>query len=198
MLRLGVDLDDVIFALMEQWLGFYNEGCGDSIEKEDVRHFDLRKTRCKCGERIYQYLYDPRLHLECDVHEGATSAIAELLKSPDVDITFCTSAPRTVMPAKIHRLETLFPSSKHAYGFFLTNEKWRLGCDLYVEDCPKHCWDILLQTGARLLLFDQPWNRDQLWFVEEGESWSGHCRARRIRGWNGNAVELVKNLVAST
>jgi len=166
-LKVGIDLDDVVFNLMDSWLSMYNKDYEDDMTKEEIINYYLGQPQkngreFKCGSKIYQYLYDPRLHLEPSImFRGgyyADVAIRRLMDAGDVDITFITSAPRTVMPAKIHRLERIFPSKDYAYGLYMTNDKSRLDCDVFVDDGPKNFWNIV-QKGARVLLFDQPWNR---------------------------------------
>lgn len=157
MLRAGVDLDGCVFNLEETWLKFYNRDHDDHIKMGDMTSYDWDKGPFKCSN-IYQYIYDPRSHLECPVYHKAQESLRAIMSHPEIDVTFCTSAPRTVMPAKLHRLETMFPSSRFAYGFYLTNEKHHLGCDLYVEDAPDNIHDMFY-SGAHVIVFDQPWNR---------------------------------------
>lgn len=192
MLRVGIDLDDVVFNLLDKWLEFYNLEYNDNIKKSEITEFDLNKARFQCSN-IYQYLYDPRLHLECREKKEVRTSLFPVLKDERIDVTFCTSAPRTVMPAKIHRLETMFPSSRFAYGFYMTTHKYHIGCDAYVEDAPHHIQDMF-DTGAHVIVFDQPWNK-HLTAAPWRESWKGAYGGYEYRLLRANNWSTIKDLI---
>ena len=191
MLELGVDLDGVLFDTMSPILRRYNSDYNDDMTLADITDFDFEKDRFKCGGKLaFNYFYDPRVQFEASVYPFAEKTLRELMDLDWVDVTFTTATARVSAPAKMARLETLFPSSEYSYGFFFSRNKTRLGCDLYIDDCLTQVMQMV-GSGARVLLYDQPWN---VWPpIEERDHWTERTAAIRVKSWF-EIPKLVKDL----
>lgn len=116
---------------------------------------------------------------------GSIEGVQELNKLGDV--IAITSRPKTAVHDTIVWLATMFdkaPLSGIVIQSFGQKKSDVLPTPhVYIDDAPHNAEDILLNTSARVVLFDAPWNQD----VEETS------RLVRAHGWR-EVVEAARNI----
>jgi 5'(3')-deoxyribonucleotidase len=160
-LRLGIDLDGVVADFNAGWVSRYNKDFSAELSQEAVQiwdglhrltHFQHMKdfwawARGKDGESIFRNL---------EPYEGALEALGRLhmaghyvviiTSKPDWAIhdTLAWLADRRVLTREVH----------------LTDEKWAVPCDVYLDDAPHQLVRIhQVRPEALTCRFVRPWNR---------------------------------------
>ena len=196
MLKIGIDLDGVVFDIMTPLVQHYNIDFDDNMTVEEQTDWEFSKCRYKNPKLVYNYLHDPRIQYEAPVEPFAVEALQEILNMENVDVCFATATSRCVVHAKISRLETMLPSRKYSYGFFIGHEKTRLDCDLFLEDQPNQVFKML-QEGRRVIVFNHPWNQKMIPPINFHDSWRlsdyGTWQGIRVNGWE-KVPSLVREL----
>jgi len=169
-LTLGVDLDGVVFDLMTPLLAQYNKDYDDDMTREDITNFRFEKDRFKCGRLAYNYLYDPRIQFASPFFEGAEKVLKAFMLHDDIDVIFATATSRAVMPAKLAKIESAFPSTYYPYGFYLGRDKTKVDCDVFIEDAAHNVLSML-NKNKQVIMPDRPWNREALPNIHHHESW---------------------------
>ena len=72
---IGVDIDDVVINLMDQWLFEYNCDYEDNLTRNNILEWDVSKfVKSECGKKIYDYIENPAIYDYCepvkDSYEG--------------------------------------------------------------------------------------------------------------------------------
>lgn len=69
---IGIDVDDVLAALLNEWLRRYNFDFSDNLQSEDIKQWDLVPyVKEECGKRIYEYIEDPTIYDNIEPIENA-------------------------------------------------------------------------------------------------------------------------------
>lgn len=198
-MRLGVDLDDVIAICAVPYLKKFAEEYHVALPDEHeigwhlLREMDDRVPPRE-RDRFRVKLYDGTFFRDLDIYEDCP-VVLELLVRRGHEIYFITArneARRAVTETWLREKGILEhatavhlkphgefdpdyprgrydPGSSAQYKVRLARE---LGLDAFCED------DVVIaralaDSGTRVLLFDQPWNRDVV-----------HERITRVRGWS--------------
>ncbi len=160
-MRIGIDLDGVVYDLMTPWLRRYNERYEDTLTREDIIDFNFEgvEFRCDVGD-FMSFLYDGRIHLEAEPVPMAVEVITEWA-SEGHTIVFISATKRPAIWAKVARLAVDFPDVPYELHF--TSDKAAVEVDVFIDDHVRNVLDYALlgvNPDAVVLLFDQPWNHD--------------------------------------
>jgi len=182
-MRIGLDLDGVVYDVMTPWLKRYNERYGDNMTRSDITDFDFEGVDFKCTkEEFMSFLYDGRMHLDAKPIAGAVEAIT-MMADAGHTIVFITSTKRPAIWAKAARLMTDFFDTPYEIHF--TSEKEHVMVDVFVDDHIgnlERVWRYNAKrgkVGPDLFLFDQPWN------VKYGDRFFA-----RVMGWSSILEEV--------
>lgn len=159
-MRIGLDIDDVTFNLVEVWLKMYNEEYGDNKTLTDIHSWEFSGTKFKCSvDDFRRYLDNSYLQLTARPFLGVKNALQAWVGQGHLPV-FITATRRSVAGAKLDKLlMELGPDTPFEVHF--TKEKQFVQCDMYVDDNPADVERYLttLPHGRVVVIFDRPWNQ---------------------------------------
>lgn len=172
--KIGIDLDDVLLAIIAGLFPWHNRLYGTNNKEEDVRPFELSSSwGCTKEEVISRVLdfYQTTEHAECLPIPGAVEATKVL--SQNNELIIVTSKPADLEDMTHAWVEKHFPNTFQGIYFtssFVTpkhqrvkkSELWQeLGIDLFIDDSIDNVLDVAT-TCERVFLFDRPWNQENV------------------------------------
>ena len=172
-LRLGIDLDGVVADFTGGWVRLYNEAFDSDVDVNAVTswgaapkltHFNHMGEFWRWARQINGASLFRHLDTYADSVEVLQSLamwgheIVILTSKPDwaVHDTFAWIGEQGLPTREVHMLD----------------EKWRVECDVYLDDAPHHLRDIVAaRPGAITCRMVRPWNREVEGVVDV-ESWA--------------------------
>lgn len=159
--RIGMDLDGVVYDWDGKFRSMVRHYFGINLKLAD--HWNSYKTQL--GELgrldIWKFMWDQGvkdgLFLTGDSYPGALSANTALAKKNDV--VLITSRP---VSARSHTFQWVGQHRIPTSEIHLVHDSPKTSvqqCDVYVDDGPHNVGELLAYTSAKVLLWDQPWNR---------------------------------------
>lgn len=168
--KIGWDIDDIIFPLMENYLAFHNNKHETKLELTDVYNYHL----WKCGihsskeesvKEVLEFQNSP-LFDRIDLIPGAREVLGEISKN--YEIHFVTSRPEGIKNKTEILLNRNFPKngfkilySGEIYGGNLSKAEIcnRFEIPLLIEDNPDYAIDCA-RNGIKVILLNHPWNKN--------------------------------------
>lgn len=172
--KIGVDLDDVLLAIIAGLFPWHNRLYGTNNKEEDVRPFDLSTSwGCTKEETISRVLdfYQTTEHAECLPIPGAVEAMNVL--SQNHKLVIVTSKPADLEDMTHTWVEKHFPKTFQGIYFtssFTTPEHKQvkkseicreLDIEVFIDDSTANVLDVATAC-KRVFLFDRPWNQEQV------------------------------------
>ncbi len=181
-LKIGIDLDDVVFEFMKTLVNYYNEKTRSNFLYEEMNSYkisDTLKINHEEVDDIIKEMIEKNKNLDMAVCEFAKESILNLSKNKE--IYFITS--------RVHRKNTLESLQKHFSDinfelFFSSNPYVNnegkhkgeicldLNIDYMIEDSYEHAINCA-NSGVKCFLIDKPWNKNR------GE----HEKIIRVKNW---------------
>lgn len=160
-LRIGVDLDSVVYEIIYPWVDKYNRVYGDNMKHEEFDDWDFAftKKKIKCTpENFFWFSQHADVQWEAPLIRGAREALSQLQADGHL-VCFVTSAKRGVIPIKVAKLTMDFPDLDAELHF--TKEKWHVHTDVLIDDNPYLVkqWSTMFQLPP-LALFSRPHNSE--------------------------------------
>ena len=160
-LRLGIDLDGVVADFTSGWMAFYNREFGTDLKVEDSVTWNglVELTHFRSMGEFWHWASDldgKSLFWHLGTFPGAVDAlhalaaeghhIAILTTKPEFAVhdTFDWLARNQLPTTEVHILE----------------DKWRVDCDVYLDDSPVVLPRLVAHRGDRTICrFVRPWNK---------------------------------------
>lgn len=186
--KIGVDIDQVIFNVIEPFLSFYNERFGTQLTIDDVYDYNLAKVLDFSSDELQELfdIFNEGNLLTLPPVDGALEGVKNLAK--EHEIIAVTSRPLKTMAKTVESLSLTFPncfSGIHFTGqsFDLINRHGRtkgslcreLGLNHMIEDSLEHAKEIReTSPETHVWLFgNYKWNRieDKLDGITSAGTW---------------------------
>ena len=172
-MRIGIDLDEVVGDSITAIIRFHNEKYGTRLTKDDFYSYDFWKvwggTRDEAIKKVMEFFASDAAW-SIDPMAGSMKALMEL-KEKGHELFIITHRNNDIVGKTEEWLEKHFPrvfAGAHfgnAYSFSGEGRKKsdickELGVEVLVDDHMENVRDCA-SAGIRVLLFDQPWNRQE-------------------------------------
>jgi 5'(3')-deoxyribonucleotidase len=159
-MRLGIDLDGVVADFNAGWMRRYNDAFGAELEPHMVRFWD--------GLVSLTHFDDMPAFWEWARTHGSHSFFRHLEPYPDAlptlaaldgeghDIVVITAKPRWAVPDTLAWLADVRLPTREIH---ITDDKWTVDCDVYLDDSPYVLPDYARHRPDRVVCrFVRPWN----------------------------------------
>ena len=159
-MRLGIDLDGVVANFNAGWLQRYNRDFGTELGLDAVStwngipaatHFDSMHDFWEWA----RHLDGASLFRVLDPYPNAVESLWQLAKAGH-KIVILTSKPYW---ATHHTYEWIAEHELPTREVHILDDKWRVDCDVYLDDAPHNVEDIHQQRPNRATVrYIRPWN----------------------------------------
>lgn len=160
-LRLGIDLDGVVADFNRGWTAAYNDRFGTDLVPEQVTTWDspLELTHFVDMKAFWDWARDHGGHSVFRHLEPYPTAVDTLrgLNRDGHDVVVITAKPDWA----VHdTLEWLADHRIPTREIHITEEKYRVVCDVYLDDSPLQVPELITHVppGAVVCRFVRPWN----------------------------------------
>lgn len=152
-MRVGIDIDNVLCDSMESFLRRINARLGSSLETKDITAWNFAVGSSNLSAEIIETLKDDSFVVSLPLMAGAKEAMSVIKANFDVVLLTSRNPEATVSTFKW--------VMRHfgAVPVYHTGDKCNNGCAVIVDDAP-HTIEDCCDMGVRVIIFDQPWNRN--------------------------------------
>lgn len=167
-MKIAVDINGVLFSVIDKFVEFFNEKHGTRYTKQDVTQWEFYNDWNSSEQEFFELFYKAYENI-LDVpfiDDDASKYMKNLNVTHDVQILSALDTqytPHVVEKLIFHGIE----EGTHYSELLIIKEKpWDLKLthdfDLYVDDNPHLVEPIKEMNDRYLLLYDQPWNQDSI------------------------------------
>lgn len=156
--KVGIDLDEVLWRLVDAWLERYNKIANEHVQAEDITEYYLDGF-VKSPETLYYILEmsDFWDHVELYEPEATTAALNKLLNDKRFEVYIVSATGTKVATAKFRRVFELLPMLKDE-NIILTNNKSIVDVDFMIDDYEENLKGMVYAGGIPILI-NRPHNR---------------------------------------
>lgn len=171
-MRLGIDLDGVVANFTLGWVQRYNAEHGTTIVETDVTEWGamIALTHFTDMSQFWRWVANgngPSLFRSLPVYPDAVPAMKRLATNHEI-VIITTKPSFAEADTEAWLVENEVPHTE----LHFTEEKWRVPCDVYLDDAPHQIEELTLQRPDRVVCrFVRPWNHP-------------HPGARDIHDWD--------------
>jgi 5'(3')-deoxyribonucleotidase len=171
------DIDDVVADLIKPWLSWYNWQYVDNLKKKSITDWDISQfTVPSCGEKIYDFVHDPRVYNLVKPIKGAKKVINNLRKNGH-RVIYITAANRHNGGVKLKWLNSHGFNVKHE-DYIESKDKSTTYGDLFFDDG----WhNISNSIAEEAYLYTQPWN-EKYEYNKRVRNWTDIEKVCKITG----------------
>lgn len=153
-IKVAIDLDGVIWDLVNPWLRQYNLLYQDSVQYEDVLEYDMSKSCVKATrQNLLDILKNDTFWNDVKPFKYSFTYLRKL--NENFNLCIATATSHEISKAKINRFLELFPFIHYSQIICIYN-KSILDVDWLIDDCEAN-----LQSGKfNKILIDAPYNKN--------------------------------------
>lgn len=169
-----VDLDDCIWNLVDNWIEEYkrqrayqfkwcilDDEHDKSLNKSMVTSWDIESCLKPTNRELFWNCIDSVDFWKNMIVDFTTiNALKTINDHPNIDLIICTDTYYKNTTAKLTRFFELFPFIEPSQVICM-KEKWRLDCDVLIEDKPETLEKFILKGDLSPMFtikINQPWN----------------------------------------
>lgn len=158
-MRLGIDLDGVVADFTAGCIRLYNQDHGTDLRPAQIEewHGILDITHFRSMGEFWTWARrgaGPSLFRELETYEGATAWLDRLASAHEV-VIITTKPSWAVHDTYAWLADKRIPTRE----VHITAQKWRIRCDVYLEDNPHQLHDLVRnRPEATVCRFVRPWN----------------------------------------
>jgi 5'(3')-deoxyribonucleotidase len=158
-MRLGIDLDGVVADFNTGWMSRYNTEFGTELSPSQVTTWNamIPLTHFADVEAFWSWAASgdgPGLFRDLPVLPGASDALDRLAVSHDI-VIITTKPPWATADTFAWIADHAIPTRE----VHITDEKWRVDCDVYLDDGPHNLESLVRERPDRTVCrFVRPWN----------------------------------------
>ena len=171
-IRIGVDLDGVLYDMVSELLDHWNYDYETELEPEDITEYKMWQC-LGCSEEHFKEWYSGEVTergflLDLPLYPDAESWLIDLSYFEDSwgeampnDIIFITARqPRISAIDTAEALSDIqaLSLSQINWELHFCGQKWRVDCDVYIDDNP-YLLRPFAKAGKELLLIERPWTK---------------------------------------
>jgi 5'(3')-deoxyribonucleotidase len=151
-ITIALDVDEICLALMDTWLQIYNEEFSDTLEKQTITDWDIRKfVKPEAYDVILTYIDHPDIFYASKPVEGALEGIQQL-REMGFKIVFATANnPEHCKYNWLYENGMMWDKSE----FMEVYDKSLVYADVLLDDRFTNC--MAFRNAS--FLYSAPWNR---------------------------------------
>jgi len=151
---IGIDLDDVLWSLVDAWLKRYNEIVDDDVTPEDIKSWQIDQYIKKGTREMLFYILEQNDFWETLKPKPGSQFYLKKLIDDGYDVVIITATSYQTLKPKLIQFFELFPFIKEEQ-IIVTQRKQMVDVDLLVDDNPVNFYD----ASYIKVLFDAPHNK---------------------------------------
>lgn len=169
-----IDLDDVLWNLVEHWIDMYkhhramsfkwcilDDAHDKALNPSMVTSWDIESCLEPTDKKLFWSVLDTKGFWDTITTNLETIyALKTINDNPNIDLIICTDTYYKSTTAKLTRFFKLFPFIEPSQVICM-KEKWRLNCDVLIEDKPETLEKFILKGDLSPMFtikINQPWN----------------------------------------
>ncbi len=159
-LRIGIDLDGVVFRTLDKVLERYNNDNGTDYVSEQIK--DWNSHNWMGGDMsVYDYFYDPETFRDLPINDDAVEVLYRLDKKHDVYIV--TDTHYCCLETRMKELYRIFPKEQYSFmadrKIFVGKFKEMLMLDVLLDDKPENVSRFNQKGYGKAIMYDWVLNR---------------------------------------
>lgn len=152
--KIGIDLDSTLNNLEEIWMDRYNKDYPNKkIKLKDWVSWDVHTlVDPKCGQKIYEYLHEPKFFYNLDIKPKAKEVVEFLSENYELYIVTAYTSDTCKDKTDWIKKQKLKINDKN---IIFINNKSLLNLDYLIDDGPHNFTNF----GGMGIVFDMPYNK---------------------------------------
>lgn len=168
-----VDLDDVLWNLVEHWIDMYkhhramsfkwcilDDAHDEALNSSMVTSWDIESCLEPTDKKLFWSVLDTKGFWDTITANLETiHALKAINDNPNIDLIICTDTYYKSATAKLTRFFELFPFIEPRQVICM-KEKWRLDADIVIDDKPETLEKFMLKQNppVAIMKINKPWN----------------------------------------
>lgn len=169
-----VDLDDVLWNLVEHWIDMYkhhramsfkwcilDDAHDEALNSSMVTSWDIESCLEPTDKKLFWSVLDTKGFWDTITANLETIyALKAINDNPNIDLIICTDTYYKSATAKLTRFFELFPFIEPRQVICM-KEKWRLDADIVIDDKPETLEKFMLKQNppVAIMKINKPWNK---------------------------------------